>query len=140
MSDGMTVEEFRELAAVKLGWLIDRGFDRVKNFEQVTPTTGTLVYCGKHVAFEFSLDARDQCVDAEVIKVENGSLCRNWDGGYSKDIFAHLVAVEGYRGSPTGTIKTPVSSSKISQAIAEWSSLLENAGSNLLADRPDSLE
>ena len=100
---------------------------------------GTLVYRGKNVAFEFSLDVRDQCVDAEVIKVENDSLRRNWDGGYSKDIYAHLVAVESYRGSPTGTVNTSASESKIDKAIAGWKSLLETAGSSLLKDLPDSL-
>ena len=100
---------------------------------------GTLVYRGENVAFEFSLDVRDQCIDAEVIKVEDGSLCRNWDGGYSKDIYAHLVAAEGYRGSPTGSLDARDLNSKLDKAIAGWSSLLETAGSKLLSDSSESL-
>ncbi|TAN84047.1 MAG: hypothetical protein EYR95_18140 [Phormidium sp. SL48-SHIP] len=139
MSDDITVEVFRESAPAGLRWLVERGFSRARDLEKETPTMGTLVYRGKNVAFEFSFDARDQCIDAEVIKVERGSLRRNWDGGYSKDIYTHLVAAEGYRGSPMGSLSVHEFESKLDKAIAGWSSLLETAGSKLLSDSSESL-
>ena len=139
MSDEITVEDFLKLAPKALLWLFDCGFERAEELEKETPTIRTLVYRGKNVAFEFSLDVRDQCIDAQVIKVENGMLRRNLDGGYSKDIYAHLVSVEGYRGSPTGIINLSESNSKLDKAIAGWSSLLQTAGSKLLADLPDAI-
>lgn len=130
----MSTEEFLELAPKKLMWLVKKGFRRAKELEKISPTTATLVYCGKNVAFEFSLDVRDQCIDAEVIKVKRGRLLRNSDGGYSSGIYNHLVKKEGYRGSPTGTHVNLPESSKLDQAIDGWISLLDMAGSNLLND------
>lgn len=139
MGETISVEEFRYSAPSKLSWLIERGFNRSEDLEKTTSTMGTLVYRGQHVAFEFSLDVRDQCVDAEVIRIENGTLQRNWDGGYSSDIFNHLVKKEGYRGSPTGTLDKSSPGSKLDRAIDGWLSLLKTAGSNLLSDRLESL-
>lgn len=139
MSDEITVGEFLKSAPRELRWLVDCGFDLAEDQGKKTPTMGTLVYRGKNVAFEFSLDVRDQCVDAQVIKVENGTLRRNWNGGYSKDIYTHLVSAEGYRGSPTGSLNAGESGSKLDKAIAGWSSLLKTGGSKLLNDLPESL-
>lgn len=134
MAKLMSTEEFLELAPKKLTWLVKKGFRRAKELEKISPTTATLVYCGKNVAFEFNLDVRDQCIDAEVIKVKCGRLLRNSDGGYSSGIFNYFVKKEGYRGSPTGTQANLPESSKLDQAIDGWISLLDMAGSNLLND------
>ncbi len=130
----MSIEKFLETAPKKLTWLVGKGFTRVKELEKTSPTMTTLVYCGENVAFEFSLDVRDQCIDAEVIKVKCGQLLRNSDGGYSSDIFNHLVKYEGYRGSPTGELVKSPGSSKLDQAIDGWISLIDTAGSTLISD------
>lgn len=130
----MSIEKFLESAPKKLTWLVGKGFTRVKEYEKTSPTMATLVYCGENVAFEFSLDVRDQCIDAEVIKVKHGQLLRNSDGGYSSDIFNHLVNYEGYRGKPTGQLNKSPDSSKLDQAIDGWISLIDTAGSTLISD------
>ena len=135
LADGTSTEEFLELAPLKLMWVVRKGFKRAKELEKISPTTATLVYCGKNVAFEFSLDVRDQCIDAEVIKVKCGQLLRNSDGGYSSGIYNYLVEKEGYRGSPTGTLANLPESSKLDHAIDGWISLLDLAGSILLSDQ-----
>ena len=132
----ISLEEFQEIAPKKLMWLVEKGFRRAKEFEKTSTTMATLVYCGENVAFEFSLDVRDQCVDAEVIQVKDGQLLRNWDGGYSSDIHNHLVKHEGYRGKPTGLLVKSPKLSEIDWAIDGWISLLDTAGSKLLADSP----
>ena len=139
MSTAISLDSFLSEAPEQLRWLEKRGFHRLKELEQTTSTVATLVYRGHHVAFEFSLDVRDQCVDAEVIKVEHGKLLRNWDGGYSSDVFSHLVKKEGYRGKPSGTYDLSAPASALDKAIGAWSSLLETAGKKLLADSADSL-
>ena len=139
MNSNITVEAFRQSAPAKLQWLVDRGFKRVKGLERETATMGTLVYLGDNIGFEFSFDVRDQCVDAEVVKVNKGLPQRNCDGGYSRDIYGHLVEVERYRGSPTGSFDGSSRESKLDNAITGWLSLLEVAGASLLNDHPESL-
>lgn len=139
MDERISPEEFRELAPGKFRWLPDRGFSRVADLEETTSTMATLVYRGQNVAFEFSFDVRDQCVDAEVIRVESGKLRRNWDGGYSSDIWDHLVRKEGYRRSPRGTFDRTSGGSRLDNAIDSYRSLLETVGATLLSDSPESL-
>ncbi|MDR4517691.1 MAG: hypothetical protein MRK00_09955 [Nitrosomonas sp.] len=135
----ISIEEFKELAPKKLMWLVEKGFRRTEDFEKTSTTMATLVYCGENVAFEFSLDVRDQCVDAEVIQVKDGRLLRNWDGGYSSDIYNYLVKYEGYRGRPTGTLTKSPELSELDWAIDGWISLLDTAGSTLLSDHSGTL-
>ena len=135
MTDLISIREFLKLAPNKLKWLVDRGFSRNTGMERVSSTVATLVYCGENVAFEFSLDVRDQCIDTEVIRVQGGQLLRNWEGGYSSEVYNHLVKVEGYRGSPTGNLVNSPKLTKLDWAIDGWISLIETAGSSLLADR-----
>ena len=134
-----SIDEFREIAPKKFSWLEEKGFRRAKEFEKTTSTLATLVYCGENLAFEFSLDVRDQCIDAEVIKVECGKLLRNSDGGYSSDIYDHLVKNEGYRGSPKGNLSNSPKSRDLEGDIDGWISLLDSAGSTLLDDRDGAL-
>lgn len=139
MTELMSIKEFLELAPKKLIWLVERGFRRAKELEKTSPTMATLVYRGEYIAFEFSLDVRDQCVDAEVITVKGGQLLRNQDGGYSSDIYNHLVKHEGYRGGPAGNVTISPKSSKLDQAVEGWISLIDTAGAKLLTDRAEVL-
>jgi hypothetical protein len=137
-----TVEQFRTSALEKLTFLEGNGFNRVSSLEQTSPTSGTIVYLGKHVGFVFSLDVRDQCVDAQVVKVKDGQMKRNWEGGYSSDIFSHLVKYAGYRGSPGGSRKLPqndASQADLQRMIDGWAELLKEAGQSLLSDKLESL-
>ena len=134
MVETMSIEKFLELAPKKLLWLERKGFRRAEELEESSPTSATLIYKGENLAFEFSIDIRDQCIDAEVIKVEGGKLSRNCDGGYSSDIYNHLVEHEGYRGSPTGNLTKRPELSKVEQDIDGWIFLIRGAGSKLLSD------
>jgi len=132
-----TVEQFRALALEKFSFLEAKGFHRVPGLEETTPTGGTVVYMGKHVGFIFSLDVRDQCVDAQVVKVSDGQMKRNWEGGYSSGLFTHLVRHTGYRGSLVGASTT--GKATLEGMVDGWAELLKQAGESLLSDRPDSL-
>jgi hypothetical protein len=142
MIETITIERFREIAPQRLKILEGNGFTRKTSLEDVTPTTSTIVYLGQHVGFVFSFDVRDQCVDAEVVKVKNGQMLRNWDGGYSADIFAHLVRHEGYRGNPAAKANhnSETSNGKsLEKMIDAWIGLLNRAGQTLFEDEPSSL-
>lgn len=94
MSDSsFTVDEFQSVAATHLSFLEAHGFARDPFLEERKSTYGTVVYRGKHLAFVFSCDVRDQSIDASVVKVENGQLRGGDAGGYSSDLFMHLVNV-----------------------------------------------
>jgi len=87
------------------------------------------------VGFIFSLDLRDQCVDAAVVRVVDGQIKRGWDGGYSAGLYTHLVEKAGYRGGPGKSS----ASGLLEQMIEGWADLLQKAGQSLLDDRVDSL-
>ena len=89
-----------------------------------------------------SLDVRDQHVDVEVARVTDGVLKRNWDGGYTSDLFMHLVKHEGYRGRGLRTNvdnQSRADESPIQRMIDAWAELLTSAGERILKDSPDSL-
>ena len=137
-----TIDEFRQRAVTSFAFLETRGFHRAPHLEETRSTYGTVVYVGKHVGFVFSLDVRDQCVDAEVVKVRDGQLRHNLDGGYSSDIFGHLVEHIGYRGNPAPGVESQPSQAAgypLQLMIDGWANLLKQAGQSLLEDRPDSL-
>lgn len=90
---------------------------------------------GRHVGFVFSYDIRDEVVDAEVVRVEDGRILRRPEGGYSKDLYAHLLEHCGYRGAPG----TGGGTSGLGTTLEGWLALLRSAGAGLLADRADSL-
>src|SRR4030095_9308639 len=114
------------------------GFHRQQNLEETLPTNGTVVYLGRNVGFIFSLDVRDQCVDAQVVKVTDGQIKRNWEGGYSSDLFMHLVRHAGYRGTRSRGQREPGESS-LRPMLDRWAELLRQAVQSLLSDRPDAL-
>jgi hypothetical protein len=142
MPEQITIEDFRTRSPLWLVALEKAGFERSPELEETSSMTASLVYAGEHVAFVFSLDFRDQCVDAEVVKVRNGKLFHNWDGGYSSNVFGHLVKHERYRGGANGAnweARSNASMGSLEEAIKGWLNLLETAGENLLRDSPDSL-
>lgn len=140
MGNACTIEEFRELAIKKLSYLEARGFVRAPSLEMTRSTVGSLVYVGKYVAFEFSFDVRDQCVDGQVVQVDNGRLLHGWDGGYSSDIMSHMIRKNGYRG---GAIKgrriEDDAQSNVSRMLDAYIDLLDSAGQKLLSDNEESL-
>lgn len=138
MSDSqITVEQFRMLTLDRFSFLEGHGFHRVPGLEETTPTSSTIVYLGNNVGFIFSLDVRDQCIDGQVVRVRDGQIKRNWEGGYSSDIFTHLVNYAGYRGRPRGSNESHKSSlEQMTDGLAE---LLKHAGQPLLTDQGDSL-
>ncbi len=132
-----TVEQFRAVALVRFSFLQANGFHREPSMEETTPTGGTVIYLGKNVGFIFSLDMRDQCVDGQVVKVRDGQIKRIWEGGYSADLFTHLVRHAGYRGGRGGSGKTKKPA--LEQMVDGWAELLKQAGRFLLSDKPESL-
>ena len=137
-----TIEQFRASALDKFDFLESKGFLHVSRLDETSPTSGTLVYLGKHIGFIFSLDVRDQCVDAQVVKVQDGQMKRNWEGGYSANIFNHLVKYDGYRGNPRGSRRLATSGirqANLQQMIEGWAELLKETGQSLLNDSPESL-
>lgn len=135
----ITVEQFRILALARFGFLEAKGFLRVQSLEESTPTSGTVVYLGKNVGFILSLDVRDQCVDVQVVKVQDGQMKRNLEGGYSSDVFTHLVNHEGYRGKSISSGERKSGESVLQRMIDGCADLLKQAGQSLLSDRSDSL-
>ena len=138
-NSAFTVEQFRRLASASFSFLEEKGFSRMPNLEEALPTGGTLAYLGKHVGFIFSLDLRDECVDAQVVRVWDGRMKRNWEGGYSADLFTHLVGNAGYRGRPARSTTDQTSHDRLQRMIDEWAQLLKDAGESLLSDKPESL-
>ena len=135
-----TSAQFRSLAVEALGTFFeDRGFQRASTLEQETSLLGSIVYRGEHVGFVFSFDVRDQVVSAQVVRVIDGRLTRNWEGGYSANVFGHLVKHTGYRGGPSASAKGKEYSNMIERQMAGWVALLTEAGQSLLDDRYDSL-
>ncbi|HJW94091.1 MAG TPA: hypothetical protein VJ901_10775 [Thermoanaerobaculia bacterium] len=130
---------FRSLASAKFRFLEDKGFRREPKLETTSPTAATVVYLGRHVGFIFSLDLRDICVDAQVVKVENHRIMRNWEGGYSSELFMHLVTHAGLRGLRKAPGVRANDAHALEQMIDRWAQLLLDAGQTLLLDRPESL-
>lgn len=142
LSAQITVDQFRTLALERFAFLEDLGFQRAPSLEESSPTGGTVVYLGEHVGFIFSLDLRDQVVGAQVVKVEEGRMKRIWEGGYSADLFMHLVKFAGYRGGFAHTAEPgagPGAKSELELMINGWAELLKKSGQTLLNDQLDSL-
>jgi len=138
----VTAKEFRILAPARLTFLESRGFRRNPSLEEENSLYGTLVYLGKHVGFIISFDVRDQVVDSEVTRVENGQIKRSWDGGYSSSVFMHLVNYEGYRGGFTRSHDKNIHKRPedvVRGMVDAVVDMLERAGKNLLEDHPESL-
>ncbi len=142
VTEPMTVDEFMRIAPARLAILEEYGFRHDLGLDVSESTLAAVTYVGKHVALRFSLDVRDQQVDARVHRVKSGDVVGGFDGGYSANIFSHLVEREGYRGSAggwPGVEWATESDTALDRALAGWINLLQTAGRRLLDDRADSL-
>ena len=137
-----TVERFRRIAEDRLAFISDHGFHRAREVEHTTTTLGTYVLLGRHVGFVFSADVRDRSVGARVVKVVDAQMVEHIPGGYSSDLYRHLVTHEGSRGGPAAPRRTPPSESvrsPLEDQIEGWARLLTHAGQRLLEDDDQSL-
>jgi hypothetical protein len=133
-------EEFRCEVEAAVSILKSHGFRRATQFEVETPTTASVVYLGKNLAFTFTLDVRDMAIDLVVTRYRDGKLLATWDGGYSSSLFTHLLKHCGFRGRPTPPSSLPPTASKAQRMIAANMNLLSQpASAYLLADKPDAL-
>jgi len=120
--------------------LTSNGFARAPQLDVQTPTTASVVYTGKNVAFVFTLDFRDQAIDLVVMKYHNGELLSTWDGGYSSSLFTHLVNQCGFRGRPVTPASVPQKASRLQKTVAAYMNLLaQPMSAKLLADLSDAL-
>lgn len=133
------INRFREVASTKFRFLEEMGFARSPTLEVTLPTVATLVYVGKYVAFVFSVDLRDKCVDGQVVLVRDGRLVPTHAGGYSSSIIRHLIEYEGYRGGPGDTGGEASSRDWLEAMVERYALLLQTVGQSLLADRSHSL-
>jgi hypothetical protein len=134
-------KEFRlEVDAAAASIFQSHGFHRASKFDTESPTTASVVYCGKNLAFTFTLDIRDQAIDLIVTRYRGGKLLANWDGGYSSSVFTHLLNHCGFRGRPTPPAALPATSSRAQKMIASHLNLLVHpASAALLSDTMDAL-
>ncbi len=136
----MADERFRELVERHFRFLVERGFRRVREDEIDSPVGSSVVYAGTHVGFVIALDARDAQVDVRVVRVRGGRIAQVGDGGYSRDLVAHLVAHAGYRGAARRAIEPPAPvGDPLERQVDAAAGLLEHEGAALLADGPDAL-
>jgi len=138
----ITVDRFKSLAPEKFSFLEHRGFHRESVAELTSPTASTLVYLGRYVGFIVSFDVRDQCVDVQVVRVRDGKMHTRIDGGYSSDLFVHLVEHEGYRGKPVQSAQhrgDGGSPDDLQAMLDRWAVLIQDVGGSLLRDQPGSL-
>lgn len=120
--------------------LRSKGFQRAPEFESQTPTTSSVVYVGRNVAFTFTLDIRDQGIDLVVTQYRDGKLLPTSDGGYSSSLFTHLINRCGFRGRPIPSASLSSTASKTMRALSALVNLLtQPCAASLLADRGDAL-
>ena len=138
--EAISAEGFRRDVLASAGALEARGFKRAPEFERESSTTASIVYLGRHVAFTFELDIRDQAIDLTVTRCRDGRLVSTWDGGYSSSVFGHLVTHCGFRGRPVPQASLPSSASKAQRRISALVGLLFHpCAAGLLEDRADAL-
>ena len=134
-------EVFASLAPTTLNQLEAYGFRRATDQEEITSTFATIVFIGEHVGFVFSFDVRDQCVDAQVVLVEDGKIRERYQGGYSSSLFTYLQRHTGYRGgvkhgaAPAAGAQTL--QSEVHRLVQSQLDLLLQYGQALLSDPPD---
>jgi len=141
MSDELiSSDEFRREVEEAANTLTLHGFQRAPQFDSETPTTASVVYVGKNIAFTFTLDIRDQAIDLVVTRYRDRKLVANWGGGYSSSLFTHLLNRCGFRGRPTPAVSLPPTASNAKLMLSALMNLLaQPCSANLLADRADAL-
>lgn len=141
MSDELiSSDDFRREVEEAASILTLHGFRRAPQLDSETPTTTSVVYAGKNIAFTFTLDIRDQAIDLVVTRYFDGKLVATWDGGYSSSLFTHLLNRCGFRGRPTPATPLPPTASNAKRTLSALANLLaQPCSANLLADRADAL-
>lgn len=133
-------DKFRREVEEAANTLTLHGFQRAPQFDSETPTTASVVYVGKNIAFTFTLDIRDQAMDLVVTRYRDRKLVATWDGGYSSSLFTHLLNHCGFRGRPTPAGSLPPTASNAKRMLSALVNLLaQPCSANLLADRADAL-
>lgn len=127
-------QQFAELVEKYFGFLEEYGFRRSSAHEISSGTLCQVVYLGKHVAIEIYLDIRDNYVGVAVIKVIDGVLKDNWQGGFHADLGAYLRKRGRFRKIPARQLPSPIET-----ALATWANYLQLEGEEILADLPESL-
>jgi hypothetical protein len=136
----LSPEEFRRQVVHCARLLEQHGFRRACSLEIETSTLVDVVYAGRHVAFSFGLDRRDQMLDFRVTRVRDGRLFTNSKGGFSDGVFGFLIKNCGYRGGIQPSNDMPSGSSPTELHLSGLVNLLTlPCAARLLADTEDSL-
>ena len=139
-NESISGEEFRREVQEAAISLESHGFQRATQLDSMTPTTASVVYVGQNIAFEFTLDIRDQAIDLVVTRYRDGKPAALGHGGYSSSLFTHLLKRCGFRGRPSPGANLPPTASKAQRQLASLLNLLaQPCSANLLADRTDAL-
>lgn len=139
-NESISSDDFRREVEQAASSLAAHGFQRAPQLDSETPTTASVVYVGRNIAFTFTFDIRDQAIDLVVTRYRDGKLVPTWDGGYSSSLFTHLLNRCGFRGRPVPAASLPATASKTKRVLSALMSLLaQPCAANLLADRADAL-
>lgn len=133
------VDRLRELCRDKLAFLKDSGFRESPADGETTPTFASVVYLGRNVGLVFSLDRRDNTVDAQVARLEAGRLPDPRSPGGTVGLMSYLVKHCGYRGRLPPGLRDATSgatSDALSAALDGWAGVLRAGGTSLLKDEP----
>jgi hypothetical protein len=136
---GAEVDRFRELCRDKLAFLKDSGFRESPADGETTPTFASVVYVGRNVGLVFSLDRRDNTVDAQIARLEAGRLPGPGSPGSTVGLMSYLVKHCGYRGRLPPELRDAApgaTSHALSAALDRWAGVLRAGGASLLKDEP----
>lgn len=93
-------KEFNDAVEREFAFLRENGFKIPGNEIVDTPLGARVLFLGRNVAVELSLDRRDEVIDCMISRVQKGALVRNdAPGGYWGHLHAFLVRNRHYRGS-----------------------------------------
>ena len=120
-------------------FLEEMGFRRAEQYESHGSVGSSVVFMGHHVGFSFSLDVRENSIGVEVFRVVEGKKLSEWEGGYSADLWEHLVKHVGYRGRVGPAEASGLRAPSLTSTVAAWVGLLKSVGGPLLSDTQDSL-
>ena len=98
-------------------------------------------YTGNNIAFEFSLDKREQLVECDVCSVLADKIARfPVNGGYYKPLQTYLIQHCGFRSSIRDSLRgdRPIRQ-KIRDALEAYAEILKTRGAILLTDKAEVL-
>lgn len=132
-------QRFRALVEKHFLFLAAHGFRR-SPADEIESTVGTSVaYVGNHLGFLVGWDVRDRQVDVRVVRTRDGRIIETGEGGYSRDLLAHLVEHAGYRGGMARPSGARPNGDALEDMVASWAALLRTEGASLLADEARAL-